>query len=72
MLRTSFIKATSPFKSIRVNGLTTRNLHVSSCRKEHHLNATPELFDKHVLKAPHGDRLVLVDFYAEYVNDLFL
>lgn len=40
----------------------------SSCRRaEHFLNATPAIFDKVVI-AEGGDRVVLVDFFAEYVR----
>lgn len=31
--------------------------------REHFLNATPAVFEQHVLQG--GDRVVLVDFYAE-------
>jgi len=45
---------------------SNRLFHASSTRSKHYLNATPEEFETHVLKPQDAEKLVLVDFYAEW------
>jgi len=49
-----------------LNPTQSRNLHASVRRREHFLDATPEVFEKQVLNPKDPNRLILVDFYADW------
>jgi len=53
--------------AVSVTGrLPARGFHWSYVARQHYLDATPEVFEKHVLQATDKDKLVLVDFYADW------
>ncbi|KAG9010138.1 hypothetical protein FRB95_011576 [Tulasnella sp. JGI-2019a] len=43
-----------------------RSFHGSRAAHKHYLDATPEVFEKHVLQAANKEKLVIVDFYADW------
>ncbi|KAG8946486.1 hypothetical protein FRC04_011662 [Tulasnella sp. 424] len=58
----------SPFvaSATRSANVSRRAFHASRFAKEHYLDATPEVFEKQVLNASDPNKLVLVDFYADW------
>ncbi|KAG8951081.1 hypothetical protein FRC03_012639 [Tulasnella sp. 419] len=49
-----------------LNSVSSRSLHASARTREHYLDATPQVFEKQVLKPKDPNRLILVDFYANW------
>jgi len=46
--------------------MTARTIHASPVSPKHYIDANPEVFEKQVLQTSDLNRLVLVDFYADW------
>ncbi|KAG8892754.1 hypothetical protein FRB99_002462 [Tulasnella sp. 403] len=53
-------------RSTAIRSTATRTFSASSASHKHYHNATPEIFEKHVLQPDDPEKLVLVDFYADW------
>ncbi|KAJ7085809.1 thioredoxin-like protein [Mycena belliarum] len=60
----TFLRRTTPLLPV-ARRLSHPQLHSSAASREHYINATKAVFDQVVSNAP-SDRVVLVDFYAEW------
>ncbi|KAG8861945.1 hypothetical protein FRB96_002388 [Tulasnella sp. 330] len=65
------LKLTAPVRNVLASAPSSRltlvrTFHGSSAIRKHYLNASEEVFEKQVIQAIDKEKLILVDFYADW------